>query len=278
MKKTLITLASATAITSLTQNVAFATEESNNQSGVSSNTQAPIELRNDNLYHIQQGDTLYKISKAFGITIDQLKEWNHLESDLIIAGEHLIIAQTNDNSNNHVAEPTSTVVNAPQEATPTNAIIEAYDTLTNNQAYTTTTAPINTVVETSDTLSNQDDNYTTTTTTSYSRPSFHGGANLYTAGQCTYYAFEKRPDISNTWGNANNWANAAIQSGYTVNNKPSVGAIMQTTAGAYGHVAYVENVNPDGSIQVSEMNYQGEGIVSARTISASAVHAYNYIH
>jgi hypothetical protein len=40
------------------------------------------------------------------------------------------------------------------------------------------------------------------------------------------------------WGNANNWANAAASAGYTVNNRPSAGAIMQSTAGAYGHVFY----------------------------------------
>lgn len=32
---------------------------------------------------------------------------------------------------------------------------------------------------------------------------------------------------------------------------------MQTSQGAYGHVAYVENVNSDGSVEVSEMNYNG---------------------
>ena len=31
-------------------------------------------------------------------------------------------------------------------------------------------------------------------------------------------------------------------SGYTVNNSPSAGAILQTSQGAYGHVAYVESV------------------------------------
>lgn len=118
-----------------------------------------------------------------------------------------------------------------------------------------------------------------TTTTSTSRPSGGGGANLYTAGQCTYYAFDKRPDIGSTWGNANNWASTAAQSGYTVNNKPSAGSILQSTAGAYGHVAYVENVNSDGSIKVSEMNYAGGvGVVSSRTISATEAGSYNYIH
>ena len=58
----------------------------------------------------------------------------------------------------------------------------------------------------------------------------NSGANYYTWGQCTYYVYDKvGGTIGNTWGNANNWANAAAQSGYTVNNTPKAGAVMQTT-------------------------------------------------
>ena len=45
---------------------------------------------------------------------------------------------------------------------------------------------------------------------------------------------------------------------------------MQTTQGGYGHVAYVESVNSDGSVTVSEMNYQGVGVVSTRNFSKSS--------
>ena len=104
--------------------------------------------------------------------------------------------------------------------------------------------------------------------------------NLYTSGQCTYYVFDKvGGKIGSTWGNANNWASAAAASGYTVNNSPSQGSILQSSTGAMGHVAYVESVNSDGSIRVSEMNYgQGPGVVTSRTISASQASSYNYIH
>ena len=85
--------------------------------------------------------------------------------------------------------------------------------------------------------------------------------------------------IGSTWGNASNWANAAARAGYTVNNTPKAGAIMQTTQGAYGHVAYVESVNSNGSVRVSEMNYgYGPGVVTSRTISASQAAGYNFIH
>lgn len=80
-------------------------------------------------------------------------------------------------------------------------------------------------------------------------------------------------------GVRSNWANAAASSGYTVNNTPKVGAIMQTTQGYYGHVAYVEGVNSNGSVRVSEMNYgHGAGVVTSRTISANQAGSYNFIH
>ena len=66
--------------------------------------------------------------------------------------------------------------------------------------------------------------------------------------------------------------------GYTVNNSPSKGAILQTSQGAFGHVAYVESVNSNGTITVSEMNYgHGAGVVTSRTISASqALHTTTF--
>ncbi|WP_281183363.1 CHAP domain-containing protein [Staphylococcus schleiferi] len=124
------------------------------------------------------------------------------------------------------------------------------------------------------------DNQGTVTTSGRSIATTASGSNLYTSGQCTYYAFERAGGkIGSTWGNANNWANAARSAGYTVNNKPTAGAIMQTSAGAYGHVAYVESVGSNGSVTVSEMNYgHGAGVVTSRTISASQAAGYNFIH
>ena len=67
--------------------------------------------------------------------------------------------------------------------------------------------------------------------------------------------------------------------GYTVNNTPEKGSILQTSEGSYGHVAYVESVGSNGSVTVSEMNYSGGPYVKdTRTISASQASSYNYIH
>ena len=45
----------------------------------------------------------------------------------------------------------------------------------------------------------------------------------------------------------------------------------------YGHVAFVEKVNDDGSIVISESNVKGLGVISFRTIDAEDAQDLDYI-
>lgn len=60
-------------------------------------------------------------------------------------------------------------------------------------------------------------------------------------------------------GNASAWDNYARNNGYRVDATPTVGSIAQwnSTYSSYGHVAFVEEVNP-GYIVISEDNYGGD--------------------
>lgn len=100
----------------------------------------------------------------------------------------------------------------------------------------------------------------------------------YGAGQCTQWAWYKRKDLPSMLGNANSWAYNAAAAGFVVNKTPAAGAVFQTSSGWYGHVGYVEAVNPDGSIVISEMNYGIPFRVIRSTIPANAVGNFNYIH
>ncbi len=116
----------------------------------------------------------------------------------------------------------------------------------------------------------------------YYSPTFNH-QNLYTWGQCTWHVFNRRAEIgkgiSTYWWNANNWDNASAADGYTIDYRPTVGSIAQTDAGYYGHVAFVERVNSDGSILVSEMNWSAApGNMTYRTIPAYQVRNYKFIH
>lgn len=67
-------------------------------------------------------------------------------------------------------------------------------------------------------------------------------------------------------GNANTWGSYFAQRNVTPNSTPAVGAIAWWGAnadpsqgiGTDGHVAYVEHVYPDGSIDISEANYANQ--------------------
>ena len=45
----------------------------------------------DGTYKVQKGDYLYKIAQKFGVTVEQLKEWNKLTSNLIFTGDQLVV-------------------------------------------------------------------------------------------------------------------------------------------------------------------------------------------
>ena len=107
---------------------------------------------------------------------------------------------------------------------------------------------------------------------------FYGLGGPYGAGQCTQWVWYKRQDLPNMLGNANTWARNAAAYGYLVDNTPSAGAVIQSSSGWYGHVGYVEAVNEDGSIVVTEMNYGIPYRVIRSTIPASVVGNFNYIH
>lgn len=89
--------------------------------------------------------------------------------------------------------------------------------------------------------------------------------NLYTPGYCTWYAKNRRPDLPNNLGNADTWVSRAAAQGLPTGSAPRVGAIGQQGM----HVVYVESVNGDGTVTISEMNFEGLYVISSRTLSAS---------
>lgn len=120
-----------------------------------------------------------------------------------------------------------------------------------------------------------------TTGTSYGYARVTSG-NRYAAGNCTWYAYERRAalgkPIGSLWGNAYSWASSARMAGYAVNQNPQPGDVFQTSSGGggYGHVGVVERVD-DKNIYVSDMNYAGYNVVTNRTIPRSALAGYNFI-
>lgn len=113
------------------------------------------------------------------------------------------------------------------------------------------------------------------------------GSAGYPQGQCTWYVDQRMKQfneyIHNNMGDAHNWNNRAEKEGYHVSSTPKKHTAVVFEAGQlgadtqYGHVAFVEKVNSDGSIIISESNVKGLGVISYRTIDASDASQLDYI-
>lgn len=66
------------------------------------------------------------------------------------------------------------------------------------------------------------------------------------------------------FGNASNWDDNARQLGWHVSAEP-VARSIGVRNGGFGHVAFVESVNGDGSVNVSEYNRAGTGVFANST-------------
>jgi surface antigen len=81
------------------------------------------------------------------------------------------------------------------------------------------------------------------------------------------------------WGYGYQWGGRATAAHYTVDMVPAPGAVAWYNSGAfgmssYGHVAYMESVNADGTVNLSEYNNPADGNYHTRTIVASQVSGY----
>lgn len=76
--------------------------------------------------------------------------------------------------------------------------------------------------------------------------------------QCTSYAGWKVQEFwgiyISAWGDAKNWGNTANRLGYVVDDKPAPHTVAYSTYGVYGHVMWVESINANGTINLTEYN------------------------
>jgi surface antigen len=78
-------------------------------------------------------------------------------------------------------------------------------------------------------------------------------------------------------GNAKQWDDNAARFGIPYGSTPKVGSVAVRNAGYWGHVAWVESINGDGTINISEYNINFSGEYGERNgVSASYFDAYIY--
>ena len=91
--------------------------------------------------------------------------------------------------------------------------------------------------------------------------------------QCTSFAAFRLSGVNGfelpgAYGNAGEWGYRARREGYRVDNTPAIGSIAWSTAGGYGHVAWVSNVMGD-NIEIEEYNYDYKGNYNKRIVKAN---------
>ena len=235
-------------------------------------------------YKVKSGDSLWSIANKYNMSVAKLKSLNNLTSNVIFPNQSLKVSGSTSSSTSSNTSTGSTYT------------VKSGDTLSGIAAkYGTTYQKIMSLnglsnfniypgqkLKVSGKASTGGSGSSSTGSAGYKTPVFNH-SNLYDWGQCTWHVFNKRAQIgkgiSTYWWNANNWDTAAAADGYTIDRKATVGSILQSDMAYYGHVAFVESVNANGSITISEMNYSASpGIVTYRTIPASQVSSYVYIH
>lgn len=242
-------------------------------------------LPDTDIVEVKEGDTLQDIAYKYKLTLDEIYQLNPYLNEIIYPGQLIAVSQKGSSHlNNQITsmyaqrannENNESGIASINESTASNT--HHFTSLSNHSTpvYQQTWSYSNAVASNNEVndVGHHDSYYQPSQTVA-------NGQNYYDWGQCTYYAFDRRQQLGKSvgslWGNANNWASAARQNGYVVNSTPEVGAIIQSSAGNYGHVGVVERQNTDGSILVSEMNWNGFGQKSYRTIHNTG--QYNYIH
>lgn len=193
------------------------------------------------LYTVKEGDTAESLAARYGANAERIITFNNAEISGLVVGSRIVIPEGE--------RPT------PQVASTSGGGFSGGGSASSSFGYSFGSSPL------------------------------YGG-NGYSYGYCTWWAANRREQIGKpiprNFGNANTWASLAQSAGFAVDGSPRTGDVLwhknTYIAGGYGHVAFVESVNPDGSILVSDMNYGGWNTVTQRTIKPSEFGLYLFIH
>lgn len=227
-------------------------------------------------YVTQQGDTVSSVAAKFSITSDTVRNSNGLTGDALPAGKSLIIS------------PVSGIVYKVQPGDTAATLASKFnanaDQITAFNDAEVSGLPVGQYIVIPDGVK-VSPRANTAPSTGFAWGGFSAvySGNGYDYGYCTWWAAYRRAQIGrpvpSNLGNASTWKVLAQRAGLTVGNQPQGGAVIWfPPRDYYGHVGFVESVNPDGSANISEMNAIGWGKVDYKTIPADQVGNYSYIY
>lgn len=209
-------------------------------------------------YTTVAGDTVSALAQRFGVTSDSIRWSNGLSSDRLNAGRQLAIP------------PVNGIIYTVKAGDTPASLAQKYNTnkdllVTFNDAEITGFRPGEQIVIPNGTPPATASSFAWggSFTATYS-------SNGYDYGWCTWWAAKRRQEIGkpipSNLGNAITWARLAQRAGYAVDSSPRAGDVAYyKTIGGMGHVGFVEQVNDDGSIWISDMNYFGVSEIGGST-------------
>jgi len=221
-------------------------------------------------YKVKQGDTLAALSAKYNVTTDTIKWANNIaDENNLQPGSELTILPVNGVM--HTVASGDDILALAERYQSNATLIESFNGLEGKAPAAGTQLIIPDGVKPSPVLPAPANRIASTGATSgstgfFSNTKFTGGGNSYYWGQCTWYVASRRP-IPGNWGNAYSWYYNAQRSGFGTGSAPRVGAVGWERS---NHVVYVESVNGDGTVTISEMNWGGRpGVLHYRTEPAS---------
>lgn len=227
-------------------------------------------------YVAVEGDTVTSIAEKFGLSAETIRWSNDLTGDTVAVGTELTIP------------PVDGLIYEVKEGDTVEKIAEKYSA-DKDRIIAFNDAEITGIVAGQQLVIPDGE---APVTIRNSVPTFGGfrfggsavyGYNGYDYGYCTWYAANKRAEVGKpvpaNLGNASTWKVLSQRAGIPVGNTPQAHAVIWTPPrDYYGHVGFVEEVYPDGSVRVSEMNTRGWGVRSEKVLTPAQAAGYSYIY
>lgn len=229
-------------------------------------------------YHVKNGDTVSSLSVRFGVSANSIRWSNNITGDSLTPGTIIFIP------------PAEGVVYQVKAGETIDQIVNKYQA--NKDTFITVNDAENGVkpgelvwipngqqpAALVATFTGAPDNGPISGGFRYSGPCVPNG---YDCGWCTWWAAFRWQQTHGTpfpqgLGDAYSWAALAPSFGLAVGFTPRAGAVIWFPG--TDHVGFVESVNSDGSIYISEMHVIGYNVVTYRTIPASEIGHYKYIY
>lgn len=245
------------------------------------------------VYEVQSGDTIAKIARRFNITSDTVRWENDLSGNEVAAGRKLRIL------------PVTGVRYTVQEGDDASSIANRFGLGSSTYLVAFNDAEVDGFKAGDKIIIPNGRRQVAASTQTFFSSGSSGfafgssalyGSNGYSYGYCTWWAANRRAEtgrpIPRNLGNAITWRDIAIVAGHSVNQKPRAGDVAwYGFIGGLGHVGYVEKVNEDGSIWISDMNYHGRtsmsnsapstggwNVISYHLVKPSEFSQYYFIH